>query len=82
MPCWRLLRHTCRVPQLAVQAWLAEQRVKCYDDGRTALHAYLPRCLVPLTPSVDQAGGLARLTLRGHASEVTKVRLMNRLLRC
>ena len=62
------------------QAWLAEQRVKCYEDGRASLHAYLPRCLVPLTPSLDQAGGLARLTLRGHASEVTKVRFGFRIL--
>lgn len=57
----------------ALQAWLAEQRVQCYADGRASLQAFLPRCLVPLTPSLDQAGGLARLTLRGHVSEVTKV---------
>ncbi|KAL4430378.1 hypothetical protein ABPG77_002184 [Micractinium sp. CCAP 211/92] len=59
----------------ALQAWLAAQRRRAYEDGRTALLSGLPRCLVPLTPSLDQAGGLQRLALRGHTSAVTRVLL-------
>lgn len=59
----------------ALAAWLVEQRRRAYDDGRAALVAGLPRCLVPLTPSLDQAGGLQRLALRGHAGPITRVLL-------
>ena len=58
-----------------LQAWIADQRRRIYDDSRQALLAGLPRCLPPLTPSLDQAGGLQRLALRGHSSAVTKVLL-------
>jgi WD40 repeat protein len=58
-----------------VQAWLAEQRRLIYADSRQALLSGLPRCLPPLTPSLEQAGGLQRLALRGHASPVTRVLL-------
>ncbi|KAL4419894.1 hypothetical protein ABPG75_006992 [Micractinium tetrahymenae] len=57
----------------ALQVWLGEQRRRVYEDGRNALLSGLPRCLAPLTPSLDQAGGLQRLALRGHTSAVTKV---------
>ena len=56
----------------ALQAWLADQRARSYEDGRAALLAGLPRCLLPLTASLDQAGGLQRLTLRGHSAPVHK----------
>lgn len=59
----------------ALAAWLAEQRRRVYEDGRAALLAGLPRCLPPLTPSLDQAGGLQRLVLRGHGGPVTRVLL-------
>lgn len=58
-----------------LQAWLAEQQRRIYDDSRQSLLSGLPRCLVPLTPSLDQAGGLQRLALRGHSGAVTKVLL-------
>lgn len=46
-----------------------------YADSHQALASGLPRCLPPLTPSLDQAGGLQRLALRGHTGPVTKVLL-------
>lgn len=65
------LRPCLRAP--LPQAWLGSQQQRCYEDGRTALLSGLPRCLPPLTPSLDQAGGLQRLALRGHTGAVTKV---------
>ncbi|KAI3425286.1 hypothetical protein D9Q98_009053 [Chlorella vulgaris] len=58
-----------------LQAWLVEQRRLIYDDSRQAKLSGMPRCLVPLTASLEQAGGLQRLTLRGHAAPATKVLL-------
>ena len=34
-----------------------------------------PRALVPRTPSLDQAGGVQRITLRGHTGPITRVLL-------
>jgi WD40 repeat protein len=52
-----------------------EQQRLVYADSQQALASGLPRCLPPLTPSLDQAGGLQRLALRGHTGPVTKVLL-------
>jgi hypothetical protein len=82
---WRQPRRRCQRaawPQTAPhvvcplpQAWLAEQRRLVYEDSRRALLCGLPRCLAPLSPSLEQAGGLQRLALRGHTAPVTKVLL-------
>ena len=58
-----------------LQTWLVEQQRLVYADSQQALTSGLPRCLPPLTPSLDQAGGLQRLALRGHTAPVTKVLL-------
>ena len=34
-----------------------------------------PRALVPRTSSLDQAGGVQRITLRGHTGAITRVLL-------
>ena len=46
---------------------------QCTEDaGR---HAAASACLFTRTPSLDQAGGLQRMTLRGHGGGVAKVLL-------
>ena len=56
-----------------MQTWLLEQREAVRREGVEAMEAGLPRCLPPTTPSLDQAGGLQRLTLKGHKGPVRKV---------
>ena len=68
-----LAPRPCPLP--VPQAWLLDQRRRVYDDSRQALLSGLPRCLPPLTASLEQAGGLQRLALRGHTAGVTKVLL-------
>jgi WD40 repeat protein len=55
--------------------WPAAQRAAVRADGAAAAARGAPRALPPLTPSLDQAGGLQRLALRGHAGAVTRVLL-------
>lgn len=59
----------------ATQDWLAEQRRQLAAGNVAAAARGLPCCLMPVTPSLDQAGGLQRLSLRGHRGPVTHVTL-------
>ena len=59
----------------ALQDWLDQQRRLVYVDAQAALLHGRTRCLLPLTPSLDQAGGMSRLALRGHTGAVTKLLL-------
>lgn len=54
-----------------LQARLASEEGAEEDAGR---HAVAPPCLFSRAPSLEQAGGLRRLTLRGHAAGIVKVR--------
>lgn len=58
-----------------LQRWAEAQRVAAEGDAAAAAAAGKPRALQPQTPSLDQAGGLQRLVLRGHCGPVTKVLL-------
>lgn len=52
-----------------MQAWLAEQKQQILTSNNAA------RALVPRTPSLEQAGGLHRMVLRGHTAGISKVLL-------
>ena len=54
------------------QARLAAEEGAAEEAGR---HAAAPPCLFSRGPSLEQAGGLRRLTLRGHAAGIVKVLL-------
>lgn len=58
-----------------MQEWLKEQKLAVASDGATATAAGQPRPLPPLTASLDQAGGLQRLTLKAHRGAVNKLLL-------
>lgn len=58
-----------------MQNWLERQQAEINRDASKLAAAGVPRCLPPLTPSLDQAGGLQRLALRGHRAAVGKVLL-------
>jgi WD40 repeat protein len=59
----------------SMQTWLTDQRKAAQKDGTDALAQGLVRPLPPQTPSLDQAGGLQRLALKGHRSAVNKILL-------
>ncbi|KAK9840975.1 hypothetical protein WJX81_003475 [Elliptochloris bilobata] len=56
----------------SLQARLATEEGAAEEAGR---HAAAPPCLFSRAPSLEQAGGLRRLTLRGHAAGIVKVLL-------
>lgn len=58
-----------------MQTWLNEQKEAVKRDGACALAQGLVRPLPPQTPSLDQAGGLQRLALKGHRGAVNKILL-------
>lgn len=59
----------------SMQTWLDEQREAVQRGGAKALAHGLVRPLPPQTPSLDQAGGLQRLALKGHRGAVNKILL-------
>ena len=67
-------RQPC-APSAALQEWLAAQQVAVRREGQLARAQGAPVVLPPTTPSLDQAGGLQRLALRGHRGSVTHVLL-------
>ena len=58
-----------------MKVWMQQQRAIARAEGAAAVAAKRPRTLLPLTPSLDQAGGLQRLALKGHRGAVTKIML-------
>jgi WD40 repeat protein len=58
-----------------MQTWLNEQKTAAERDGGSALAQGIVRPLPPQTPSLDQAGGLQRLALKGHRGAVNKILL-------
>lgn len=58
-----------------LQDWLAQQQQAVVQDSLQARLQGMPVCLPTTTPSLDQAGGLQRLALRGHRGAVNKVLL-------
>ena len=57
----------------ALQEWLAREDGGSEEAGRHAAAA--SPCLFTRTPSLEQAGGLQRMTLRGHTGGISKVLL-------
>lgn len=55
------------------QEWLAREDGAVEEAGRHAAAA--TPCLFTRTPSLEQAGGLQRMTLRGHTGGISKVLL-------
>lgn len=55
------------------QEWLAREDGGSEEAGRHAAAA--SPCLFTRTPSLEQAGGLQRMTLRGHTGGISKVLL-------
>ncbi len=55
-----------------LQEWLVREDGGSEDAGR---HAAASPCLFTRTPSLEQAGGLQRMTLRGHTGGISKVLL-------
>lgn len=55
------------------QDWLAREDGGWEEAGRHAAAA--TPCLFTRTPSLEQAGGLQRMTLRGHTGGISKVML-------
>jgi WD40 repeat protein len=58
-----------------MQTWLKGQRDAAEIDGACALAQGVVRPLPPQTPSLDQAGGLQRLALKGHRGAINKILL-------
>lgn len=58
----------CNRPSV-LQGWLAEQKQQIQESSNAA------QALVPRTPSLEQAGGLHRMVLRGHTAGISKVLL-------
>ncbi len=58
---------------LHLQEWLAREDGGTEEAGRHAAAA--SPCLFTRTPSLEQAGGLQRMTLRGHTGGISKVLL-------
>ncbi len=58
-----------------MQTWLKDQSTAAKTDGASALAHGVARPLLPQTPSLDQAGGLQRLALKGHRGPVNKILL-------
>ena len=56
-----------------LQEWLAREDGGSEEAGRHAAAA--SPCLFTRTPSLEQAGGLQRMTLRGHTGGISKVLL-------
>lgn len=56
-----------------MQSWVSQQKALLRVDAVAAVKAGRLRCLAPLTPSLDQTGGLQRLALKGHGGSVSKV---------
>ena len=56
-----------------LQEWLAREDGGTEEAGRHAAAA--SPCLFTRTPSLEQAGGLQRMTLRGHTGGISKVLL-------
>lgn len=54
---------------LAVQSWLGHQQQQMRASSNIA------RALMPRTASLEQAGGLHRMVLRGHTGPIGKVLL-------
>ena len=65
------MSHRRRCPARLAKRWKLPLKGAIRPAGRIGR----PRALQPLTPSLDQAGGLQRLVLRGHAGPVTRVLL-------
>ena len=56
-----------------LQEWLTREDGGTEEAGRHAAAA--SPCLFTRTPSLEQAGGLQRMTLRGHTGGISKVLL-------
>ncbi|KAK9810336.1 hypothetical protein WJX72_008917 [[Myrmecia] bisecta] len=55
-----------------LQGWMAEREAPIMPPDGQPLRT---RCLMPMTPSLEQAGGLQRMALRGHTGGINKVLL-------
>lgn len=60
----------------AMEEWMKSQRNAMTKERAAARAANLPLCLVPQTPSLDQAGGLQRLAFKGHRGPVKKLMIL------
>jgi WD40 repeat protein len=88
MMAGRLMAAAAAQSASEMKMWLAKQlesvdaSTRTKDDHHHHHHQQQqqqqharPVSLVPLTPSLDQAGGLQRLALRGHQGSITKLLL-------
>ncbi|GLI67543.1 hypothetical protein VaNZ11_011767 [Volvox africanus] len=77
-PTARMLREQMLARLMAVAAggrlkdWFAEQTSKCAAESMLAANSRLLH-LMPRSPSLAQAGGVQRMTLRGHAGPIPRV---------
>ncbi|KAG2433079.1 hypothetical protein HYH02_012783 [Chlamydomonas schloesseri] len=77
-PTARMMREQMLARLMAVTAggrlkeWYDEQTAKCAAEGMLAVNSRLLH-LMPRSPSLAQAGGVQRMTLRGHSAPVTRV---------
>ncbi|RMZ54109.1 hypothetical protein APUTEX25_002686, partial [Auxenochlorella protothecoides] len=62
-------------PGGVLEDWRAAQEAALAQVPASPVEGGGVRCLRTLTPSLDQAGGLQRLTLRGHTKAVTQLKL-------
>ncbi|GIM13509.1 hypothetical protein Vretimale_16605 [Volvox reticuliferus] len=77
-PNARMLREQMLARLMAVAAggrlkeWFAEQTSKCAAESMLAANSRLLH-LMPRSPSLAQAGGVQRMTLRGHVGPIPRV---------
>ncbi|KXZ46882.1 hypothetical protein GPECTOR_39g376 [Gonium pectorale] len=77
-PAVRMMREQMLARLMAVAAagqlrdWYADQTAKCAAEGMLAIDSRLLH-LMPRSPSLAQAGGVQRMTLRGHQAPIRRV---------
>ncbi|GFR44231.1 hypothetical protein Agub_g5422 [Astrephomene gubernaculifera] len=79
-PAARMMREQMLARLMAVaergrlKDWFEEQTAKCAAEGMLAVNCRLLH-LMPRSPSLAQAGGVQRMTLRGHSGPIRRVAL-------
>lgn len=77
-PTSRMMREQMLARLMAVanagrlQEWFDDQTAKCAAESMLAVNTRVLH-LMPRTPSLTQAGGVHRMTLRGHSAPISRV---------
>ena len=61
--------HECTSEVLGLQSWLSQQQQQMRGSSN------ISRALMPRTATLEQAGGLYRMVLRGHTGPIGRVLL-------